>query len=258
MHRDAVHFVKNCPEYAIVAGGGRVSHPPLHPIPIPVTRPFQIIGIDLPATQQGNKHVVVFQDYLTKWPMVFPVPEQRSHCLARLVAEEIVPMFFIPFSIPECLLSDRGANLLSHLMMDLCQLLGIKKLNTTSYHPQCNGMVERFNRTLKTMLRKHAGCFGLQWVRYLSGVLWAYRNTPPQAAGEKPSFLLFGVDCRAPSEAAPTPLEPSTVENYREELIINLSSARELAAESQRISQGKSKASYDQKIRVPKGGLGSG
>ena len=213
MHRDAVHFVKNCHECAIVAGGGRVSHPPLHPSP--VTRPFQIIGIDimdLPATQQGNKHVVVFRDYLTKWPMVFPVPDQRSHRLARLVAEEIVPMF----GVPECLLSDRGANL---LMMDLCQLLGIKKLNTTSYHPQCNGMVERFNRTLKTMLRKHAGRFGLQWDRYLSGVLWAYRNTPHQATGEKPSFLLFGVDFRTPSEAAllpPTPLEPGTVENYRE------------------------------------------
>ena len=132
-------------------------------------------------------------------------------------------------------------------MMDLCQLLGRKKSNTTSYHPQCNGMV---NRTLKTV---HAGRFGLQWDRYLSGILWAYRNTPHQGTGEKPSFLLFGVDFRTPSEAAllpPTPLEPGTVENYREELIINLSSARELAAECQRTSQGKSKARYDQKIRT--------
>ena len=105
------------------------------------------------------------------------------------------------FGVPECLLSDRGANLLSHLMIDLCELLGIKKLNTTSYHPQCNGMVERFNRTLKTMLRKHAGRFGLQWDRYLSGVLWAYRNTPHESTGEKLSFLLFGMDC--PSEDLP-------------------------------------------------------
>jgi transposase InsO family protein len=124
-----------------------------------VKRPFhQILGVDvmdLPVTQQGNKHVVVFQDYLTKWPMVFLVPDQRSQRLARLLPEEVVPMF----GVLECLLSDRGANLLSHLMMDLCELLGIRKLNTTSYHPQCNGMVERFNRTLKTMLRKHAGRF---------------------------------------------------------------------------------------------------
>ena len=228
MHHDAVHFT----ECTIVSGGGRVCKPPLYPIP--VQRPFQIVIVnimDLPATQQDNKHVAVFQDYLTKWPMVFPVPDQRSQLLARLLAEEVIPMF----GVPECLLSDRGANLLSHLMIDLCELLGIKKLNTTSYHPQCNGMVERFNRTLKTMFRKHAGRFGLQWDRYLLGMLWAYRNTPHESTGEKPSFLLFGMDCKAPSEAAllpPNLIEPSTVETYREELILNLASAQELAAKS--------------------------
>ena len=48
-------------------------------------------------------------------------------------------------------------------MMDICKILGIKKLNTTAYHPQCDGAVERFNRTLKTILRKHAARFGSQW-----------------------------------------------------------------------------------------------
>ena len=57
------------------------------------------------------------------------------------------------FGVPEAFLSDCGANLLSHLMLDVCAFLGVEKLNTTSYHPKCDGMVERFNRTLKTMLR---------------------------------------------------------------------------------------------------------
>ena len=51
------------------------------------------------------------------------------------------------FGVPEALLSDRGTNFLSSLGLDLCKLLGIEKLNTTAYHPQCNGMVEYFNRT---------------------------------------------------------------------------------------------------------------
>lgn len=68
------------------------------------------------------------------------------------------------FGVPEALLSDRGTNLLSHLMLDVCRLLGIEKLNTTSYHPECDGMIERFNRTLKNMLRKRASQFGTQWV----------------------------------------------------------------------------------------------
>ena len=138
MHRDGVHFTRNCPECTTVSGGGRVCMPPLHPIP--VQRTFQIFSVNIMATQQGNKHVVVFQGYAAKWPMAFPVPDQRSQRLAGLLAEEVIPMF----GVPECLLSDCEANLLSHLMINLCELLGIKKRNTTSYHPQCNGMVERF------------------------------------------------------------------------------------------------------------------
>ena len=183
IYADSVHFARNCPECTVVSGGGRVIKPPLHPIP--VQRPFQIVGVDimeLPKTEAGNKYVLVFPDYLTKWPMVYPMPDQKSERIARILVEEVIPFF----RVPEALLSDRGANLISHLMTDLCELLGVKKLNTTAYHPQCNGMVERFNRTLKSSLRKHAAWFGPQWDRYLSGVLWAYRNVPHESTGEKP------------------------------------------------------------------------
>ena len=157
-------------------------------------RVFQIVEVDimdLPKTEAGNKHVVVFQDFL---PLVFPVPDKKAIRLARLLVEEVVPMF----GVPEALLSDRGTNLLPILMEDVCKLLGIRNLNTTAYHPQCDGMVERFNRTLKTILRKHAARFGAQWDQYLPGVLWAYRNTPHNSTGEKSSFLLL---CRTPTEA---------------------------------------------------------
>lgn len=75
--------------------------------------------------------------------MVFPMPDQKADRIVRLLVEEVIPFF----GVPEALLSDRGTNLLSHLMKDVCKLLGIKKLNTTAYHPECDGMVERFNRT---------------------------------------------------------------------------------------------------------------
>jgi len=182
--------------------------------------------MDLPTTVQGNKHVLVFQDLFTKWPMVYAVPDQRSERIVKILVEEVVPFC----GVPEALLSDRGANLLSHLMHDVCELLGTKKLNTTAYHPQCDGLVERYNRTLKTALRKHAARFGVQWDRFLSGVVWAYRNTPHESTGEKPSFLLFGFDCRSPTEAAllpPTELEVTDVTEYRQELVASLSSARD-------------------------------
>ena len=80
------------------------------------------------------------------------------------------------------------------------------------------------------MLRKHASKFGSQWDRYLPGVLWAYRNVPHDSTGEKPSFLLLGIDCRTPTEAAllpPNELEATEVSDYKE-VILSLSVARKV------------------------------
>ena len=212
MYADCVRYVKSCPECLTVRGSGRKERPPLHPIQ--VSRPFQIIGVDvmdLPVTSSGNKHVLVFQDYFTKWPLVYAIPDQKAHRIVDILVREIVPVF----GVRRVLLSDRGTNLLSHLMSDVCKALGVSKLNTTAYHPQCDGLVERFNRTLKSMLRKHASRFGKEWDRHLYGVLWAYRNTPHESTGEKPSFLLFGLDLRSPVEAellAPETEPPASTE----------------------------------------------
>ena len=188
MYNDVLSYCKRCPECATVTGSSHQHRPPLKPIPI--QRPFQKIGVDimdLPCTEQGNKHVIVFQDMFSKWPLLFPIPDQRAERIAQLLCEEVVPMF----GVPEALLSNCGANLLSHLMLDVCHLLGIEKLNTTSYYLECDVMVERFNRTLKSMLCKRVAQFDNQWDRHLPALLWAYRNAPHDTTGEKPSFLLF-------------------------------------------------------------------
>ena len=230
MYTDVYKYCHGCPQCATATGGGRKSKPLLHPIP--VQRPFQIIGVDvleLPKTESGNKFAIVFQDFLTKWPMVYPAPNQKAIRIAHLLADEIVPLF----GVPEALLSDRGTNLLSYLMKDVCSFLGIKKLNTTTYHPQCDRMVERFNHTLIAILKKHVEKFGMQWDKHIPGILWAYRNTPHQSTGEKPSYLLFGFDCRSPTEASLLPTSPNgevDITDYRRELTLSLKHAQELAA----------------------------
>ena len=97
--------------------------------------------MDLPLTKHGNRHVVIIQEFLTKFPLVFPVPDQKAIWLMRLLAEEVIPLF----GMPEALLSDQSTNMLSHVVQDQWKLMEIKKLNTTAYHPQCDGMVEHFN-----------------------------------------------------------------------------------------------------------------
>ena len=103
MYTDCLNHAKSCPQCAVTKGMGRGILPSLKPIP--VSRVFQIVGVDimeLPKTQRGNRYVEIFQDFLSKWPMVFPVADQKAITLVRLLVEEVVPFM----GVPEALLSD--------------------------------------------------------------------------------------------------------------------------------------------------------
>lgn len=83
-----IKFCESCPQCAIVNSHGQTCRPP-----------FQIFGVhilDLPLTRSGNKHVVVFKKFLTKWPLVFPVKDQKALTLVRLLVEEVIPTFGVP------------------------------------------------------------------------------------------------------------------------------------------------------------------
>ena len=124
--------------------GGEGTAPPPPLTPIPVSGPFDRIGVDViqfPKSSRGNQYAVVFVDYLTKWPEVFAMPDQSAITIARLLVEQIIAWHGVPAEV----LSDRGAVFLSKLMKEVNQLMGIHKVNTTAYHPQTDGLVERFN-----------------------------------------------------------------------------------------------------------------
>ena len=113
----------------------------------------------------------------------------------------------------------------------------------TSYHLQCDRMIERFNRTLKTMLRKHEDVVGKQWDKFPPRVLWSYRTH--NSTGQKPSFLLFVIDCRSPTEAAylkSADIYPIDIDNYWEELQVSVTSAQKLAAATIQKVQKKQKS----------------
>ena len=127
-------------------GPGHQHRPPLNPIP--VKGPFHRVAVDvlqLPLTSNGNKYVIVFMDYLTKWVEAFLTADQQASTIASLLVEHII----CRHGVPEELLSDRGSNFLSELILELCSLLGIRKINTSGYHPQTDGLVEKFNSTLR-------------------------------------------------------------------------------------------------------------
>jgi len=155
--------------------------------PIPVGGPFHRVGVDvlqLPLTLDGNQYAVVFIDYLTKWVEVFAVPNQTARTIARLLVEGVI----CRHGAPGELLSDRGTNFLSELVAEVCALFNIKKVNTSGYHPQTNGLCERFNNTLIQMLAKTGERFGQDWDRHLPYVLYAYCVTAQESTKESPFF----------------------------------------------------------------------
>ena len=110
------------------------------------------MGVDvlqLPVSARGNKYAIVFMDYLTKWPEVFPAKDQSAYTITKTLVEKVIPRH----GVPAQLLSDRGA---AELLAEVYRLMGMKKVNSTAYHPQTNGLVERFNRTLLDMVSKTA------------------------------------------------------------------------------------------------------
>ena len=167
---------------------GKSVRPPL--TPIPVGGPFDRVGVDvlqLPKTSRGNRYAVVFVDYLTKWPEVYATRDQSAPTIAKLLVEEVISRH----GVPRQLLSDRGASFLSRLMLEVCSVMGVKKINTSAYHPQTDGLVERYNRTLTNMLAKTVAP-DVEWDDRLPYVLFAYRVTQQASTGESPFFLLYG------------------------------------------------------------------
>lgn len=154
--------------------------------------PFQKLSWDimgpLPSSSKGNRYILVVTDLFTKWVEAFPLRSTESTVLATVLVDEIVCRYGVPVVIH----SDQGANLTSSVIQHLCLLLGMERTRTTAYHPQGNGQVERFNRTLESMLAKVVQANQRDWDIHLPKVLFAYRTAIHESTQFTPYHLTFG------------------------------------------------------------------
>ena len=184
MHKEVTQLCRTCEKYASRHVGKPIK-PPLTPIPFKglVDR----IGDDVikfPLSAKGNKYAVVFMDYLTKWPEIFATWDQTSLTIVEMLVEKVISRHGVPTE----LLSYCGQAFLLKLMVDVHQLLGIEKANTTAYHPQTDGLIERFHRTLTNMLTKRVQCTGKDWDNHLPYVLFSYRTSIQTSMQESPFY----------------------------------------------------------------------
>jgi len=187
-------------------------------------------------------------DFATRYPEAIPL--QRID--ARTVAEALCQVFS-RLGIPEEVLSDQGSNFLSSVMTAVFELLHIKHIKTSPYHPETDGMLERFHSTLKATLRKSCP-EATEWDIWLPYVCFAYRDVPHAATGFSPFELMFGRHVRGPmsiirSQWTGEKSAPQSIVSFVLRLQERLVQSAELAQMQESKAKAQSKTWYDKKAR---------
>ncbi|XP_077962421.1 uncharacterized protein LOC144410313 isoform X1 [Gasterosteus aculeatus] len=189
MKRAVVDYCAGCPECQLVAPRPSVRHP-LIPLPI-IEEPFERLAMDivgpLPKTSRGHRYILVIIDYATRYPEALPL----RAATAKAVGKELF-LLFSRVGIAKEILTDQGTCFMSRVLKEMLRLLQVKQLRTSVYHPQTDGLVERFNQTLKRMLKKVMEADGKNWDQLLPYVLFGVREVPQASTGFSPFELLYG------------------------------------------------------------------
>lgn len=184
--------------------------------PITVTRKHETVGVDvlgpLPITvRNGYQFIIVFTEYFTKLPMCIPARDQTAATIAKAFVEH----WYHRFGAPERILSDRGSNFMSELFLAITELCGSRKVTTTAYHPQTDGLVERFNHTLCVMLSTFCHDHPRNWDQYLLHVEEAYRHTKHPSTGVEPDMAMMGFIPRTFMDLEFPPIRDDLASNVR-------------------------------------------
>ena len=148
------------------------------------------------TTSRGNRYVLVMVDCFTRWTEAFPLPDKTAQSVADAFFNQVV----CRFGMPSVIHSDQGREFENRIMQELCLLGGAHKTRTTPYHPESDGMVERFNRTLLMMLAMFASKNRDDWDDLLPAVMMAYRSSVHESTGFSPYRLMFGEEFTLPMD----------------------------------------------------------
>ena len=234
---------------------GRCGKTPLVAMPI-IGEPFARVAIDLvgPLPMSGRKHrwILTLVDCATCYPEAIPMKGiDTIEC-----AEELVNIFSRT-GMPQEILSDRGSQFVSDLMREISRLLSVRQLQTTPYHAQCNGLVERWNGTLRRMIQKMAAEKPIDWDRYIPALLFSYREVAQASLGFSPFELVYGRSVRGPMSVlrdiwADEDINEQTKTTYQYvlELRERLESTCKLAHDELRKAQGNQHKWFNKKAKA--------
>lgn len=250
MRSDIKKWVTACSVCAKALSPRKPSSEELHPIELPL-QPFKRWGIDfigrLPTSKKGNRWIIVAIDHFTRWPVAIATPDATTATVAKFIHENI----FCSFGTPDEILTDRGSNFLAETLKEYLRIQKVKHLKTTAYHPRTNGMTERFNGSLISIMRKYANEQPELWDLYLNQALFTCRIKAHTSTGLTPFYLVYGLEPTIPGDPTNPQIilefnDEVTAENWRIQQIKKLELERAAAIEKNKKLQERSKQAFDE------------
>jgi len=189
-------FCRTCDVCQRLGKGTSPSVAPLHSLPV-VSEPFCQNAIDiigpLPQCKDSGSQFLTVLDLCTHYPEALPLTRHTAQDVAKALGT-----VFTCFGFPQKILSDQGSDFMSELMQVFLSEFKVNQIRTSPYHPQTNGACERFNGTLKSMIKSLTEQFPDSWDEALPWVHFAYREVPVETLGCSPFKLLFGRAVQSP------------------------------------------------------------
>lgn len=218
---------------------------------IVTTQPFELVSIDflhLDKCKGGYEYILVIVDHFTRFAQAYPTTSKS----AKTVADRIFNDYALKFGLPKRIHHDQGGEFENQLFSQLKKNCGVLGSRTTPYHPQGNGQVERFNRTLLQMLKTLTEKQKTNWKDTLNKLIYAYNCTRCDVTGFSPFYLLFGRSPRLPIDLLfGLTSETGKVDHrtYMEKWKREMQEAYDIVRENAKKSTERSKRHYDGKVR---------
>ena len=214
--------------------------------------PWSMVAMDLfgplPTSPCGSKYIFTTIDLFSGYPESYPIPDKEAETVARIFVTKVIPRH----GMVDQILTDQGLEFNNDLNNRLCTLLGIKKVMTSSYHPQCNGFIERFHASLKNFLAKFSYLQQELWSEALPNFLLAFRNIPSTTTGFSPHFLNSGKEMRLPLDTILTPPPIFYGEDYVHSFLKELHFAFAAVRQNTQEIRAKVRDRHNQKIKDKK------